>query len=35
VSGYRMEIVETKDNRVKTARVFSSKGEEPVEHVAS
>lgn len=26
VSGYRMEIVETNDNRIKTARVFSAKG---------
>ena len=35
VAGYRMEIVETNENRVKTARVFSSKGEEPAEHSAS
>lgn len=27
VAGYPMEIVETKNNRVKTARIFSSKGE--------
>ena len=35
VTGYRMEIVETNDNRVITARVFSSKGQEPAEHVSS
>jgi Mg2+/Co2+ transporter CorB len=35
VAGYRMEIVETNENRVKTARVFSSKGEEAAEHSAS
>jgi len=29
VSGYRMEIIETNDNRIKTARIFSSKGEAP------
>jgi Mg2+/Co2+ transporter CorB len=35
VAGYRMEIVETNDNRVKTARVFSAKGEETAENAAS
>jgi magnesium and cobalt exporter, CNNM family len=35
VAGYRMEIVETNDNKIKTARVFSSKGEAPVEQTAS
>jgi len=35
VAGYRMEIVETNDNRIKTARVFSSKGAEEVEHTAN
>jgi magnesium and cobalt exporter, CNNM family len=35
VAGYRMEIVETDDNKIKTARVFSSKGEAPVEQTAS
>ena len=35
VSGYRMEIVETNDNRIKTARIFSAKGEAPVEQVVS
>ena len=33
VSGYRMEIVETNDNRIKTARIFSAKGEAPVEQI--
>ncbi len=31
VSGYRMEIVETNDNRIKTARIFSAKGLSPEE----
>ena len=31
ISGYRTEIVETNDNRIKTARIFSSKGEAPTE----
>ena len=35
IAGYRMEIVETNDNRVKTARVFSAKGEETAENTAS
>ena len=35
IAGYRMEIVETNDNRVKTARVFSAKGEETAENAAS
>lgn len=35
IAGYRMEIVETNDNRIKTARIFSSKGEEPAEFSAS
>ena len=35
VAGYRMEIVETNDNRIKTARIFSSKGETAVELAAS
>ena len=35
VSGYRMEIVETNDNRIKTARIFSAKGEAPVEQAVS
>jgi len=35
VAGYRMEIVATNDNRIKTARVFSSKGETPPEQTAS
>ena len=35
IAGYRMEIVETNDNRVKTARVFSAKGEEEAENTAS
>jgi magnesium and cobalt exporter, CNNM family len=35
VAGYRMEIVETNDNKIKTARIFSSKGEAPVEQTAS
>lgn len=35
VAGYRMEIVETNDNRIKTARVFSPKGVEEVEHAAN
>jgi Mg2+/Co2+ transporter CorB len=35
VAGYRMKIVETNDNRIKTARIFSPKGEAPVEQSAS
>lgn len=35
ISGYRMEIVETNDNRIKTARIFSSKGEAPTEQLLS
>jgi len=34
VAGYTMEIVETKNNRVKTARIFSRKGE-PAEEPAT
>jgi Mg2+/Co2+ transporter CorB len=35
VAGYRMKIVETNDTRIKTARIFSSKGEAPAEQSAS
>jgi Mg2+/Co2+ transporter CorB len=35
VAGYRMKIVETNDTRIKTARIFSSKGEAPAEQAAN
>ena len=35
VAGYRMKIVETNDNRIKTARIFSPKGEPPAEQATS